>query len=303
MGAAVITEYKSAFDGRNINFGRMLRSEWLKLWTLRSTWWVSAMTIALMAGLSLLFALVMDIVFADIRGVGGGGNAFASANIAVLIVVLGFQMARITVAVFGVLAITNEYSSGMIRATLAATPRRLRTLWAKLIVVTVTTVLISVLGLALAWLVTLPVLNSNDMAVDFSNPTHIRAIVGVILYLVAIAWISLGTGALLRHTAGGISTIMGVLLVAPAILGIIVITAPTVEWVATIYRFLPSEAGEQVVMGGLMDGLLTGEGSGGMGMGTAMTDMLAPWTGFGVLMIYAVVMLVAGAIKIKRSDA
>ncbi|MDR0482219.1 MAG: ABC transporter permease [Cellulomonadaceae bacterium] len=302
--------FGSSFDHHVVNFPRMLRSEWLKLWSLRSTWWVSGMTIVLMAGLALLFAAIMNTMINDPEVMAGANGAAADpsaanggmgnidmAAIAVLIIVIGYQFAQLTVAVFGVLAISNEYTSGMIRATFSAAPRRLRTLWAKLIVVTVTTVAIAVVGLALSWLVSHPLLSRNDMAVDFGNATHVRAIVGTILYLVAIAWLSLGVGTILRHTAAGISTVMALIMVLPMILSIIVATAPTVQWVSDINKFLPSVAGERIIMGGIADTVMMGPGM------ESSANMLGPWPGFLVLLGYAVLALVIAAVRIKKTDA
>ncbi|MCL2594810.1 MAG: hypothetical protein FWD83_04765 [Promicromonosporaceae bacterium] len=294
-------QYVSRFADHRIGFGKMLRSEWLKMWTLRSTWWMVGATIVLMAGLSLLFAAVMNLVLNDPdimaqmaeNAATGEGIDMTQFAVGIIIVVLGYQFAQLTVAVFAVMTITNEYSSGMIRATFSATPRRLRTLWAKLIMVTLTTAVISVIGLALAWLVSYPLLDRNNMLVDFSDSTQIRSLIGAVLVLVMTAWFALGIGTVLRHTAGGIATVLGLFMVVPSILGIIVMFAPDLAWLSTIYKFLPSEAGQQIVIPSI-----------GMGMGGGATvPSLEPWHGFAVLSAYAVIALAAGALVIKKRDA
>ncbi|MCL1899399.1 MAG: hypothetical protein FWG11_02570 [Promicromonosporaceae bacterium] len=300
-GASVnspVAKYVSRFADHKIGFGKQLRSEWLKMWTLRSTWWMMGATVVLMAGLSLLFAGVMDLVVNEMRGMGGGGAGAADISemsVGIVIVVLGYQLAQLTVAVFATLTITNEYSSGMIRATLSATPRRLRTLLAKLVVVTLTTIVVTLVGLTLAWAVTYPLMSSNHTLVDFSQWDQVRSLLGTVLYLVMIAWMALGIGTLMRGSAGAISTVMGLILVAPMILGMIVMFAPNIGWVGQIYRFLPSEAGQQIVM--QLDGMM-GPDSGAMSV-----EMLSPWVGFAVLAAYAVAALAAGAWSMKRRDA
>ena len=292
-------QYVSQFADKVISFPRMLRFEYLKMFSLRSTWWMLGATIFLMAGLSLLFAAIMNFVVNDDQmmadmgfGAGGAANGFP---VGLTIVIFAYSFAQLTIAVFATLTITNEYSSGMIRSTFAATPRRLRTLWAKVIMVTVVTVIVSVIGLVSAWLVTLPILNANDMTIDLSDRTTLRSLIGVVLYLVMIAWFALGIGTLMRGSAGAIATVMGIILVLPMILGIIAMTAPTVTWVGQLYRVLPSEAGQQLVM---PTGAAVGPGDGMMSV-----EMLTPWVGFAVLSAYAVAAIAAAAVVIKRRDA
>ncbi|MDR2722358.1 MAG: ABC transporter permease subunit [Cellulomonadaceae bacterium] len=303
--------YTSHYAEKRVNFARMVRSEWLKLWTLRSTWWVSILTIVLMMAMGLLFSAVIQIMLNQADGgasmgaaMDSGNDGFDMTNAGALVLASGYQFAQLTVAVFGVMSISNEYSSGMIRATFSAAPRRLRTLWAKLLVVTATTTVIAVLGLVLAWAATYPILSHNNMTVDFSSGTTIRALVGVVLYLILISWFSLGFGTILRHTAGGISTVMGILLVLPMITGIIMATAPTVSWVGTINKYLPPEAGAQVIMGGLTgDATVSVGGSADGGGVMSMMQTLSPWVGFAVLAAYTVVVVIIAAIRIKKSDA
>ncbi|MCL1800297.1 MAG: ABC transporter permease subunit [Promicromonosporaceae bacterium] len=298
--------YHSAFAGENVNFGRMLKSEWIKFWSLRSTWWVLALTIVLMAGLALMFAAVMRTTLNDPatlaamaemggEGAGAGGGGFMGGFSAVTVVTLGLQFAQLTVAVLGVLMITNEYSSGMIRATLSAAPRRGRVLLAKLTVLLSVTALTAIIGLALAWLVTRPVLDgvAGITPVDFADATDLRALGGAVLYLMAIATLSLGIGSLIRATAGAIFTVVSVLMVLPMIFQIILLAA-NATWAQTINRYLPSVAGERVFS------TIEFGGAGMMGM---MGEQLTPWVGFAVLAGYAIVAFVAAILVMRRRDA
>jgi|GEM_PF-71416 len=303
--------YTSAYAHTSVNFVRMVRSEWRKLWSLRSTWAVAALTIFLMAGLASLFAFVLNTAFsdpevtaqlaemgADQDGTGwqGGANPLSLLSGA-MIVTLGYQFAQLTVAILGVMSITNEYTSGMIRATLAASPRRMRVLFSKLLVLAATTIIISAIGLALSWLVTRPILAEHDLTVDFSQWLTVRSFLGVVLYLLAIAIFSLGLGALIRHTAGAIAAVVAILLVLPGIFSIILMTA-NASWAEAIYRYLPTEAGSQIInhTGGQMMGPGSGLGAGGM-------TMLEPWPGIAVLAGYALLAFLAALIAIRRRDA
>jgi len=300
--------FTSAYAGQRVSFFRILKSEWLKLWTLRSTWWVVGLTIVLMAGFALLFAWIMRttlsdpdamaaMVAASDAGRGDGAeiaSAFAGGISAVNIVTLGLQFAQLTVAVLGVLMITNEYSSGLIRATFSAAPYRGQVLAAKLLVLLLTTLLLTVVGLGLALLVTRPMLTGVDLItpVDFGSAGELRALLGAVLFLMAIAALALGLGSLIRATAGGIFAVVSIVLVLPMIFQIIV-AASNANWAQTVYRFLPTVAGEQVYqVGGF-----------GSGMGGAMGELLGPWAGFLVLLAYAAVAMVAAFFALRRRDA
>jgi ABC-2 type transport system permease protein len=279
----------------------MVRSEWIKSWSLRSTWWVVAMSIVLMAGFADLIAAVMRTVLDDPdilaqmeqgaaqQGPGGGFGLEGAFNGAVL-VTIGYQFAMLTVAVLGVLSISNEYRSGMIRATLVASPRRLRVLWSKLLVLITLTLIIAVVGIALAWVVTDPILaginnpTGVSFQVDFADTTQIRQMLGAVLFLVIVAIMSFALGALLRATAGGIFAAVALLFVIPLILGIIV-GIGDVKWVQTIFKYLPSQAGGQLVYPSSAPG------------------QLDTWMGGAVAGAYAVVIFIAAAISMKRRDA
>jgi ABC-2 type transport system permease protein len=225
-------------------------------------------------------------------GGGGMGAMLLDGISAVNIVTLGLQFAQLTVAVLGVLMITNEYSSGMIRATFAAAPHRGRVLVAKLLVLLLTTALLTIVGLALSWLITRPMMNDVDLIipVDFGDANDIRALIGAVLFLMAIAALSLGIGALIRATAGGIFTVVALLMVLPMIFQIIV-AASSAEWAQTVNRYLPTQAGERVYQVGNF---------GSMG---GAAEMLAPWPGFFVLLAYAAIAFIAAFIVMRRRDA
>jgi ABC-2 type transport system permease protein len=304
--AAPTGTFTSPYANNKVNFWHMIRSEWIKRWSLKSTWWVVIMSIVLMAGLALLIAFVMDSVLRDPAtaaamsgagteggGSGGGGpmmGGFGGMFNGAVFITIGYQFAMLTVAVLGVLAISSEYTSGMIRATLSATPRRLRVLWSKLIVLVVTTVIIGVVGVGLSWLVTYPILSNHSdvggvsMMVDWTDSGQLRQIGGAILFLVIVAVMAMGIGAIMRATAGGIFTNVAILWVLPMILGIIV-QLGNVEWLNNIYKLLPSEAGAQIIWPQSQPG------------------MLGQWEGVAVMAGFAVALYAVAAVLIKKRDA
>ncbi|MFE5335644.1 ABC transporter permease subunit [Isoptericola sp. NPDC056573] len=268
----------------HVTFARVLRSERLKLWSLRSTWWGVALTVLLMAGLAALMAATLGSAASSpgIQETMSADPRLASPSGAVA-VTFGYGFAQLTVAVLAVLAITGEHSTGMIRATYAAVPRRLPVLWAKLLVVAATTALLAVVGLAAAWLATASSLSADGLALDLSDSEHLRALGGTVAYLVTVAALSLGIGALWRSTAAGIATTLGLLMVLPLLFQVL---AGSAAWAQDVYAYLPTVAGERLVA-----------------TGPTPDGLLSPGAGFAVLAAYATAVLAAAAVAVRRRDA
>ncbi|MCF4120030.1 ABC transporter permease subunit [Antribacter sp. KLBMP9083] len=268
---------------RPVTFVRVLRSEWIKFWTLRSTWWTLGATVVLMVGLALLFAMAISAIPADDTAAQEG--MAAGGVVGPTIVTLGSEFAQLVVAVLGALVVTGEFSTGMIRSTFAAIPGRISALWAKLVVLLAVTAVVSAVGVALAYVATAGMLDDLGLPVDFGDADQVRALVGAVLYLMAVAAFSLGVGALLRHTAASIGVLMAVFFVLPIVFQIIV-AASGADWAVDVNAYLPSVAGEQIMSGGP-----TQEGR------------LEPWTGFSVLAGYTAALLAAAAVSLKTRDA
>jgi len=266
----------------HVTFPRLVRSEWIKFWTVRSTWWILPITVLLMAGFGLLIA------YFGTHAPAGGRRAqevaFSASTLAQ--VMIGF--AQLTIAVLAVLTITGEYTTGMIRTTLTADPRRLGALWAKALVILPVTFVVSTVGAALTWLITRPALGTK-FAVDLADGETRRILIGVPLYLTAIALLAFSLGALLRHSAAALATIFGLLLVAPVIFGVI-------PWsvLEKIGPFMPSTAGEKI---------LTSQSLIEASRATATGAVLSPWQGYGILVAWGVVLLAVAAVLLRRRDA
>jgi ABC-2 type transport system permease protein len=168
----------------SVTFRRVLHSEWIKFWTLRSTIWTLASAVVVMAAVSFLavFFTARDAFSAKTR------PEDAAPLVAMLhdpsIVLVGTDLAQLAVAVLGVLVITGEYSTGMIRSTLTAVPRRLSALWAKALVLTVVAAATAAVATALSWAVSMPTLQAHDAALDLGDPQTRRILFGGGLYLV-----------------------------------------------------------------------------------------------------------------------
>ncbi|HEY3436428.1 MAG TPA: ABC transporter permease [Actinotalea sp.] len=265
-----------------VTFPRVVSSEWLKFRTVRSTVWTLATTLVLMVGISVLIGWGLSTAAG--RGGGDGGPTGLGA---VNLITGGYFFAQLTVAVLGVLAVTAEYTTGMIRSTFAAVPRRIPALLAKALVVTVAVAVVSTVGLALAYVATIPFLNRLGLELDLSDPTTVRVLLGTPLYLSTVTLLAFAIGALLRHSAGALATVLGLLLVVENVFRAIPLT-----FFENVSPFLPSTAGGRLLMS-------DGELAATVGPGADLT----PWQGYGVMLAWALVLLAAAIVLLRRRDA
>jgi ABC-type transport system involved in multi-copper enzyme maturation permease subunit len=233
---------------------------------------VGALTAVLMVGLGLLVAY-----FTESRW-----NTMSPIDRAtfdpIKRTLVGVDVAQLTAGVLGVLVITGEYTTGMIRATLGAVPRRLPVLWGKAAVFSVVTFVLSLVSTLVAFLAGQAILGSHG--VSLGSPGALRAVFGVALYLTIVGVLGLALGFLIRTTAGGIVAVVSVLLVLPAI-----ISALPSSWQAKIVPYLPSQAGQAVFTT------------------HHVSNMMHPWAGFALFCGYAVIAMAAAALLLRRRDA
>lgn len=247
---------------------RVLRSEWIKLTTLRSTWLTFAVAIGLMIGIGLLMAWLTVGEWSAMTEV---ERAQEQAGQRVL---AGRLFAQLAIGVLGVIAITGEYATGMIRATLAAVPRRLPVLWAKLgLFSAITFVLMSAASFA-AFFAGNEIL-AEHWQFSISDPGALRVVVMTGVTLTAVCLLGTALGFVLRNTAAAISAIVSIVLVLP-ILGQ---AAPRVA------QYLPS---------GAMGAVVTP---------TPEPDVLAPGPALVLLCAYVAAAIAAAAFTLTRRDA
>ncbi|WP_298988604.1 hypothetical protein [uncultured Pseudokineococcus sp.] len=270
MSAATSARPAEPRGGRAVTFGRVVRSERIKLLTLRSTWWALALTLLAVVAVPVIPAALYA---ADPASLGGALGPDVGALTA------GTAVAVITLGVLGVLAVTSEYSSGMVRATMTAVPRRTPVLLAKGVVLAVLAALVGVVGVLLAWVVTLPLY--GDAAPSLATATAWRVVLGSGLRLAGVALLALAVGALLRSAAGAVAVVLGLLLVLPGVLQVAGF-ALGVEAFVRVVPFLPGQAGAVVTQ-------------------VAPTgDPLGPWTGLLVMAAWIAV-LGGAAVALLRS--
>ena len=263
-----------------LTFLGVLRGEWTKLFSLRSTWWVLTATVVLITGISLAVAFSLEAVAADLASEPGADAPRSGAEV----VSGGFQMGMLTIAVLGALLITGEYSTGMIRSTLAAVPTRVPVLAAKALVLTAVTVAVATVSIALAYVVTMPLLADLDLVPGLDDGRTWQVFGGTVYFLVAAALFALGVGTLLRSSAAAITVALTVLLLLPGVLSFI-----GLDWVEAIVEYLPLPA-SGAFLGGGEDSL------------SSAGQELTATTGVLVIAAYAVGPLIAGAVVLRRRD-
>ncbi len=211
-------------------------SEWTKLRSLRSTRWSMLVAVVLTIGLSCVFAAVVSSHW-------GHMAPRERANRHPLDIALaGVNLSQLAIGVLGVLVITGEYSTGMIRATIGAVPRRLPVLWAKVAVFAVVSFVLMLPCVLIAFFASQAILARHDiLQIPFSGPGVARSVIGGALYLTLIGVFALALGAITRNTAGGIAVFAGIMFVIPPLMNIL----PT-SWNNAISEYLPSSAGRDV---------------------------------------------------------
>jgi ABC-type transport system involved in multi-copper enzyme maturation permease subunit len=215
---------------------RVGRSEWTKLWTVRSTKWTLGVATLLLVGLPCLVATIMASHWNSM-------TPQEQANHNPLDVLgAGVGSAQLAIAVLGVLVITAEYSTGMIRASFTAVPKRLPVLWAKIGVFGLTTVALSAPAVLIAYWATKAIFHSQPtMQVSLSDPGWARTIVGLILYVPLVGIFALGLGAIVRNTAAGISLFAAIFFVIPPLL----LLLPS-SWRDPVEPYLPGNAAQAI---------------------------------------------------------
>jgi len=215
---------------------RVILSEWTKLHSLRSTRWSLLAAVVLTIGLSAIFAAVTSSHW-------GSMSPHERADRHPLDIALaGVNLSQLAVGVLGVLVITGEYATGMIRASFTAVPKRLPVLWAKIVVFAVVSFLLMLPSVLIAFFVSQAILSRHDiLQISLSHPGVTRSVIGGAVYVMLFGVFCLALGAIVRNTAGGIATFVGVFFVIPPLLNVF-----PVSWQNAINPWIPNSAGRSI---------------------------------------------------------
>jgi ABC-2 type transport system permease protein len=219
-----------------VAFHRVLLSEWTKLRSVRSTKWSLAVGFLLTIAFPLVFALVTSSHW-------GTMSPHDRADRHPLDIALaGVNVAQLAIAVLGVLLISAEYSTGSIRSTFTAVPRRLPVLWAKLLDYAVVSFALMVPAVLVSFFASQAILARHDiLQISFAQSGVARSVIGGAVYVVLVGTFALAIGAIIRNTAGGIAAFAGIFFVLPPLMFVL-----PQSWNNAISQYLPSNAGRQL---------------------------------------------------------
>lgn len=275
LTSAPITAPATGSQALRVTQARVVLSEWIKFRSLRSTVWTLLAAVVLSIGIGALFSAVSASQY----------HTFSPADRAsfnpISTSLNGMLFAQLAIGVLGVLLISGEYSTGMIRASLTVVPKRLPMLWAKLVVFAGVVFTLTLVTSLVSFFLGQALLSGHHLNASISAPGALRSVIGAALYATVAGMIGMALGGILRNTAAGISTFVAAFFVIPPLTDLL----PS-SWSSHFAQYLPSNAGE-VLFGGGQD----------------LAHPLAPWAGFGVLCAYAVVLIALAAWRLRRADA
>jgi ABC-type transport system involved in multi-copper enzyme maturation permease subunit len=262
---------------RAAGFGHLLLSEWTKIRSVRSTIWSLVLLVLVTFGFTGLFTWLTILQWTKSDP---SQRAQIVADPVSTILGSGLEFGQLTICVLGVLVITSEYSTGVIRASLLAVPRRIPMLAAKAIVFAVLVLIVGEIVTFPSFFLGAAILHSHA-PVSLSDPGVARAVFGAGLYLAVLGLFAMGIGGIIRHTAGAIT----------AVIAFVLVLAPLTQLIPGkigkyVHAYLPTIAGQLI------------------GQAHQQADqVLSPWEGFGVFCAWTAVLLVIAGFLLYRRDA
>jgi ABC-2 type transport system permease protein len=253
---------------RPVSQGRVIKSEWIKLRSLRSTIWTLLAAFIIVVGLGLAISAGQ----AHERDHGRNFDPLLSS-------LGGTFLAQLAIGVLGVMMITGEYATGSSRSTFAAVPKRLPVLWAKAVVYAVVAFVVMTIAAFIAFFGGQGILSSKHLNVTLSDDGVLPRVFGSPFYLVLIGLMGLGLGAIIRSTAGGIAALVALVLILPIIFSLLPSSVND-----NVGPYLPGNAGQALFQLKPDD------------------NALSPGAGVAVLVAWVAVVIAIGAVLLKRRD-
>jgi ABC-2 type transport system permease protein len=258
-------------------FSGTLNSEFTKIRSVRSTYWTLIVLLAVSVGIG---AAITGGTAANWSHMSPSDQASfdpTQASVAGL-----FYLGQLVIVVLGAMTLTAEYSTGMIRTSLTAMPRRVVMYSSKVVVFAVVALVVTFVAAFISFYLGQSLLGSTHDTATLSQPNVLRAIVGSALYVTLCGLFAFAIGALLRHTAGTITTVIGILFVVPILAHLLPHT-----WYQDIERWLPDAAGRAL----------------SVTVGPQPSNLFSPWGQFAVFAVYTAILLVIGAVMFRNRDA
>ena len=266
--------FRDEHPGEGVTLPRVIRSEWTKLWTLRSTRWSLLLAFVAQAGLGPLIAAIemarwSHLTLQDRLTINPIDHSLG-----------GWHLAQLAIAILGVMTITGEYHTGMIRSSLMAAPKRLPVLWAKLLVFCSVTVVLMLIAAFIGFLGGQAIFTEHHVNVTLSAHNALRSVFGAALYTTVTGAMCIALGTIVRRTAGGIALFVGVFFVLPGLIEILPSTTAD-----AIHPYLPNNAG------------------GGIAQAFPDPNMFSAWGGFALFCGYTIAVIAIAATLLLRRDA
>ena len=279
-----------------LRLGGLLMAESTKIRSVRSTMWTLLILVVVSLGLTGLFTWL------TLNALNNGRNGARSSGIITdpvsFILGTGLGLGQLAICVLGALVITSEYSSGTIRASLLAVPRRYPVLLAKALVFAALVFVVGEIVAFASFYIGVALINGHvitlhgtigghavtarhTITVSLSQPGVLRAVFGAGLYLTVLGLFALAIGGLIRHTAGAITAVIGMVLIIFPLAGLL----PD-SWGAHVHAYLPTIAGQLITADKHQSG-----------------QLLSPWQGFGVFCAWTALLLAASIFLLQERDA
>jgi ABC-2 type transport system permease protein len=258
-------------------FGGALRSEFTKIRSVRSTYWTLLVLLAVSIGIGAAISGGTAANWSHTTASDRATFDATQASVAGL-----FYLGQLVIVVLGAMVLTAEYSTGMIRTSLTAMPRRLVVYTAKVVVFACIALVVTLVAAFVAFFLGQALLASTHENATLSQPNVLRAVFGAALYVTLCGLLAFAAGAIMRHTAAAITSVIGLLFVIPILAHLL----PN-SWYVDVERWLPDAAGRAL----------------SVTVGPNDPNLFSPWAQFAVFAVYTVVLLAVGAALFRRRDA
>jgi ABC-type transport system involved in multi-copper enzyme maturation permease subunit len=265
---------QTTYDAARASLPNVIRSEWTKIWSVRSTMWTLIALFASTVGFSALFAWGAS---SNLEQMSPGERATLDVT---NMSMAGLMFGQLAIAVLGALVVTSEWSTGGIKGTLTAVPDRLKVLSAKGIVFLLIALVTGLITSFASFLVSMTFWNDLGLAAGLGDAHVLRAVVGGGLYVAGSGMFGFALGTLLRHTAGAITAAIGLLFVAAPLTQLLPGTLGQ-----TVAKYFTSNAGQHITEV------------------ISQVGALGPWTGYATFTVQWLALLVLGAWLVQRRDA
>ena len=277
MTTAPVQQAPQALPESHAGFGHFLLSEWTKLRSVRSTMWTLLLLVILTLGLT---GLVTGLTMAQWNKIGVASRATLIGDPVSAILGASIEFGQLTIIVLGVMSVTSEYTTGAIRSSLLAVPRRPQMLAAKALMFTAVVFVLAQVVCFVAFFLGSAIMHSH-VPVSLGGTNVARAVIGAGLYLTVLGLFSMAIGGLVRHTAGAIAGVIAFVIVLEPLSTLIPGT-----WGNHIHDYLPTSAGRLVYAVRPVSG-----------------QVLPAWGGFAVFCAWTAALLIAWAVTLQLRDA